>query len=114
MEHEVPSKVESKESSSKISIDKDQTPTMTETPPETPQRSKDPQMSETKPSSSIPCQGNAQVELTPSNPDDNSLHKESIAQGFPPVQVAPSVEHFHAGHLGEVTLRGGTVTQTRK
>ena len=44
------------------------------------------------------------------NPDNSSLNQESIAQGFPPVPVAPSVEHLHAGCLGEVTLRGGTVT----
>ena len=36
-----------------------------------------------------------------SNPDHYSY--ESNEQGFPLVQVAPSVEHLHAGHLGEVT-----------
>ena len=45
---------------------------------------------------------------SPSNPDDYSY--ESNEQGFPLVQVAPSVEQMHAGQLGEVTLRGGTVT----
>ena len=44
------------------------------------------------------------------NPDNSSLNQESIAQGFPPVPVAPSVETLYAGCLGEVTLRGGTVT----
>ena len=38
---------------------------------------------------------------SPSNPDHYSY--ESNEQGFPLVQVAPSVEHLHAGHLGEVT-----------
>ena len=79
MEHEVPSKVESQESSSQISIDKEQTPTITETPPETPQSSKNPQMPEPKPSSSIPCPGNAQVELTPSNLDNSSQQVDSLA-----------------------------------
>ena len=43
-------------------------------------------------------------------PDDNSPVYESIAQGLPPVQVAPSVEHLHEGRLGEVTHRAGAVT----
>ena len=38
----------------------------------------------------------------PGNPDDKSPVNESIAQGFPPVQLAPRVEQLHAGHLGEV------------
>ena len=44
----------------------------------------------------------------PSNPDDSSLHLESFAQGLPPVQVAPSVEYLHEGHLGEVTKGWGS------
>ena len=36
-------------------------------------------------------------------PDDNSLSIERVAQGLPPMQVAPSVEHLYEGHLGEVT-----------
>ena len=39
----------------------------------------------------------------PRYPDDNSHITERYEQGLPPVQL-------HAGHLGEVTLRGGTVT----
>ena len=41
--------------------------------------------------------------ISPRYPDHSSLTKESNEQGLPPVQVAPSVEHLHAGHLGEVT-----------
>ena len=48
---------------------------------------------------------------TPStvNQDDSSQPQESFVQGFSPVYVGPSVDHMHAGHLGEATLRGGTV-----
>ena len=45
-------------------------------------------------------------QITPqmlSNPDNSSHSLESFAQGLPPVQVAPSVEHLHEGPLGEVT-----------
>ena len=41
-------------------------------------------------------------------PDDNSLQLERAAQGLPPVQVAPSVEHLYVGHLGEVTKGWGS------
>ena len=63
------------------------------------------------PSTQIPSLPTPQVS-TPStvNPDDNnSQPQESFAQGFPPVYVDPSVDHMHAGRLGEATLRGGTV-----
>ena len=36
-------------------------------------------------------------------PDDNPLQMERVAQGLPPTQVAPSVEHLYEGHLGEVS-----------
>ena len=36
-------------------------------------------------------------------PDGNSLQMERVAQGLPPMQVAPSVEHLYEGHLGEVS-----------
>ena len=58
----------------------------------------------------IPSSPDTPQILQPRNPDDSSLQLESFAQGFPPVQLAPSVEQLHAGHLGEVTFRGGTVT----
>ena len=58
----------------------------------------------------IPSSPDTPQILQPRNPDDSSLQLESFAQGFPPVQLAPSVEQLHAGHLGEVTIRGGTVT----
>ena len=29
-----------------------------------------------------------------------------FVQGFPPMQVAPMVEHLHAGYLSEVTPKG--------
>ena len=51
-----------------------------------------------------------QIAVSPRYPDDSSLVVESFAQGLPPVQVAPSVEHLYVGHLGEVTFRGGVVT----
>ena len=40
-------------------------------------------------------------------PDDNSLSIERVAQGLPPMQVAPSVEHLYEGHLGEVSKGWG-------
>ena len=43
------------------------------------------------------------TQIAPRNPDDSSQTLESFEQGFPPVQVAPSEEQLHAGHLGEVT-----------
>ena len=43
-------------------------------------------------------------------PDDTLLSNGRYAQGFPPVQVDPRMVHLLAGHLGDVTLRGGTVT----
>ena len=43
-------------------------------------------------------------------PDDNLLILGRYVQGFPPVQVGPRVDHLHAGRLGDVTLRGGTMT----
>ena len=46
----------------------------------------------------------------PRHPDNNSHITERYEKGFPPVQLAPSEEQLHAGCLGEVTLRGGTVT----
>ena len=48
------------------------------------------------------------AQISPSNPDDCSQNCESNEQGFPPVLVAPSVEHLHAGHLGEVTKGWGS------
>ena len=44
----------------------------------------------------------------PKDPDHGSLVLESFAQGLPPVHVAPSVEHLHAGDLGEVTKGWGS------
>ena len=41
-------------------------------------------------------------------PDGNSLQMERVAQGLPPTQVAPSVEHLYEGHLGEVTKGWGS------
>ena len=43
-------------------------------------------------------------------PDHNLLSQGRSAQGFPPVQVDSSEGHLHAGDLGGVLLRGGTVT----
>ena len=43
-------------------------------------------------------------------PDHSLLSQGRYAQGFPPVQLDPSEGHLHAGDLGDVTLRGGTVT----
>ena len=53
---------------------------------------------------------NPRIKLPRVQPGDSSLNNESTAQGLPPMKVAPSVEHFHEGHLGEVTHRGGAVT----
>ena len=65
-------------------------------------------------SSSTPKPSNPKLPQIPPNvpsqvyPDDNSPVYESIAQGLPPVQVAPSVEHLHEGHLGGVTKGWGS------
>ena len=61
----------------------------------------------TPPESPIPPE--APPETFPGGkPDDNSLQLERVAQGLPPVQVAPSVEHLYVGHLGEVTKGWGS------